>query len=87
MSGDREAMSELSSVYEGAGYDEVYQSGYELEEGLSWWSEKEPSTHYPDDEMESYDRGEGEEVEGKDDNDEGGEDEEYGGEDDRDEGD
>ena len=87
MSSDREAMSKQSSVCEGAGYDEVFQSGHELEEGLSWWSEREPSTHSPDDKVESYDGGEGEEEEGEDDDDEGGEDEEYGGEDDRDEGD
>ena len=87
MSGDREAMSEQSSVCEGAGYDEVFQSGHELKEGLSWWSERELSTHSPDDKVESYDGGEGEEEEGEDGDDEGGEDEEYGGEDDRDEGD
>ena len=87
MSGDREAMSEQSSVCEGAGYDEVFQSGHELKEGLSWWSERELSTHSPYDKVESYDRREGEEEEGEDGDDEGGEDEEYGGEDDRDEGD
>ena len=87
MSGDREAISEQSLVCEGVGYDEVFQSGYELEEGLSWWLKREPSTHYPVDEMESYDRGEGEEEKGEDDNDEGGEDEEYRGEDDGDKGD
>ena len=32
----REATSEQSSVREGAGYNEVFQTGHELEEGLSW---------------------------------------------------
>ena len=61
MSGDREATSEQSSsVYDGAGYDEVYPLGYRPEEGSSWSSEREPSAHSLVDEEEDYD---GEEVE------------------------
>ena len=89
MSGDREAMSEQSSVHEGAGYDEVFQSNHELNEGFSWSSKRETSAYSPDNEGESYDREEGEEEEGEEGEDvdeEGGEDEEYGGEDDGDKG-
>ena len=83
MSGDREATSEQSSVHEEAGYDEVFQSNHELNEGFSWSSKRETSAHSPDDGVESY-GGEGEEEreEGKDEGDEG----EEKGEDDRDEG-
>ena len=49
----REAMSEQSSVREGASYDEVFQTGDEPEEGLSWLSEREMSTHSADEEAES----------------------------------
>ena len=56
-------MSEQSSVREGAGYDEVFQSGHEPEEGLSWSSEREASAHSPDKEVGSYDVGEGREEE------------------------
>ena len=87
MSGDREAISEQLSVREGVGYDEVFQSSHEPEEGLSRWSKRKTSAHSPDDKVESYDGGEGEEEEGEDDDDEGGKDEEYRGEDDEDEGD
>ena len=46
MSGGREATSEQSSsVREGAGYDEVYPSGHESKEDLSWSPAREPSTH------------------------------------------
>ena len=85
----REATSEQSSVCEGAGYDKVFQSSHEPDEGFSWLSKRETSTHSPDDDVESYDGREGEEEEGEegeDEGDEGGEDEEYGGEDDWDEG-
>ena len=71
------------------GYDEVFQSGHEPEEGFSWSSKRETSAHSPDDEGESYDGEEGEVEEGeegKDEDDEGGEDEEYRVEDDEDEG-
>ena len=48
MLGGREAMSEQSSsVYEGVGYDEVYPSGHELEEDLTWSLARESSTHSP----------------------------------------
>ena len=67
----REATSEQSSIREGAGYDEVFQSGHEPEKGLSWLSERETLAHSPGDEVESCD-GE-EEVESEDKGDEGGE--------------
>ena len=74
-------------VCEGAGYDEVFQSGHDPEEGFSWSLERETSTHSPDHKGESYDEGEEKEgEEGEDEDDKGGKDEEYGGEDDRDEG-
>ena len=45
---DREVTSkQSSSVYEGAGYDEVYPSGRELKEDVPWSLEREPSTHSP----------------------------------------
>ena len=37
----REAISEQSLVREGAGYDEVFQTGQEPEEGHSWSSKRE----------------------------------------------
>ena len=53
MLGGSEATSEqLSSVYEGVGYDEVYPSGRGPNEGLTWSPEREPSAHSPDDEKE-----------------------------------
>ena len=85
----REVTSEQSSFHEGVGYDKVFQSGLELEEGFSWSLKRETSAHSLDDEGESYDGGEGEEEEGEegeDEGDKGGEDKEYGGEDDEDEG-
>ena len=61
MSRDREATSEQSLlVCEGVGYDEVFLSSHGPKEGLSWSSEREPSTHSLVDEEEDYD---GEEVE------------------------
>ena len=56
-------------------YNEVFQSGHEPEEGLSWSSKWEASAHSPDEDVESYDVGEGEEEEvdkGKDEGDKGG---------------
>ena len=76
----REAMSEQSSVCEGAGYNKVFQSGHKPEEGLSWLLKRETSTHSLDEEVESCD---GEEVE-EEEVDEGDEGEK--GEDDGDEG-
>ena len=52
----REATSEQSLVREGVGYDEVFQSSHEPEEGFSWSSERETSAHSPNDKVESYDR-------------------------------
>ena len=81
----REAINEQSLVHEGAGYKEVFQSGHEPEEGLSWLSKREASAHSLDEEVESCDVEEGEEKEvdkGEDEDDEGGE----KGEDDGDEG-
>ena len=72
----RETISEQSLVCEGASYDEVFQSDHEPDEGLSWSSEKEASTHFPNKEVGSYDVGEGGEEEvdkGEDESDEGGE--------------
>ena len=87
MSIDREVMSEQLSVREGTGYNKVFSSGHEPDEGLSWSSKRESSTHSPDDEGESYDGEEVEDVEGgEDEYGEGEEDEEYKGEDDEDEG-
>ena len=103
MSRDREATSEQSSsVCEGADYDEVYSSGHGSEEGLSWLSERKPSTHSPDDkedfdgegveEEDEYDEGKGEneeEYEGEGNEGKGENEEEYEGEGDKgeDEGD
>ena len=90
MSRDSEAVSkQLSSVRKGAGYDEVFPSGYGPEKGLSWSLERESSAHSPIDEEEDYDRKEVEEREGDEDEyDEGeGENEgEFEGEDYEDEG-
>ena len=57
----REAMSEQSSVRDGAGYDEVFPSGHEPKEGFSWLSERETSAQSSDEELESY-KGEDEGV-------------------------
>ena len=97
MSGDREATSEQwSSVYEGAGYDEVYPSGHGPEEGLSWLLERKPSIHSPNDEEDfdgkgveeedEYDEGKGEneeEYEGEGNEEKGENEEEYEGEGDK----
>ena len=50
----RGAISEQSSVREGAGYDEVYQTGQEPEEGHSWSLERETSARSPDEDGENY---------------------------------
>ena len=52
----REVTSEQLSVREGAGYDEVFQSGHEPEEGLSLSSKRETTARSFDDEAESHDR-------------------------------
>ena len=39
----REVTSEQLSVYEGAGYNEVFRLGHEPEEGFSWSLEREMS--------------------------------------------
>ena len=71
---DREATSELSSsVREGAGYDEVYPLGRELEEDFPQSPEKELSTYSLSDEKEN----EEEEDEGNVEGDEYDEGEEY----------
>ena len=57
----REATSEQLSIREGAGYDEVFQSGREPEEGFSWSSERETSIQSSNEEVGSC-RGEDEEV-------------------------
>ena len=45
---DKEVTSKQSSpVCEGAGYDEVYPSGRELEEDVPWSPKREPSTRSP----------------------------------------
>ena len=73
----REATSEQSLVREGVGYNEVFQIGYEPDEGLSWLSKRETSAHSPDKEVESYvgEGGKEEEIdEGEDEGDKGEED-------------
>ena len=46
MSSDKEVTSEqLLSVRRGAGYDEVYPSGHEPMEDLTWSLERKLSTH------------------------------------------
>ena len=68
MLGDREVTSkQLSSVREEASYNEVYPSGHRPKEGLSWSSEREPSTYSPVEEEEYYDGEEVEEREGDED--------------------
>ena len=93
---DREATSELSSsVREGAGYDEVYPLGRELEEDFPQSPEKELSTYSLSDEKENeeeedegyvegdeYDEGEGDEMEEEDEEECEEEDNENEGEDD-----
>ena len=80
----REVTSEQLSVYEGAGYNEVFRLGHEPEEGFSWSSERETLAQFPDEEVESC-RGEGEEGmvgKGEDENDEGEEEREDDGDED-----
>ena len=73
----------MLSVYEEAGYDEVYPSGYGPKEGSSWSLKRESSAYSPDDE-EDFDR---EGVEEDDEYDEGeGENEKYEGEGDKEKG-
>ena len=50
----RGAINELSSVCEGASYDEVYQIGQEPEEGHSWSLEGETSACSPNKDGENY---------------------------------
>ena len=72
---DREVTSELSlSVREDAGYDEIYSLGREPKEDFPQSSEREPSTHSPNDEEDGEEEDEGD-VEG-DQYDEGDEDKE-----------
>ena len=63
MSGDREATSDQSSVREGAGYDEVYPSGHEPEEDLTWSLKRDPSAHSPTEEEKECEEEEEEEGE------------------------
>ena len=58
----REATSEQLSVREGAGYDEVFNSGHELDDGFSYSSKRETSAQSPDEEIESYDGEDEDEV-------------------------
>ena len=60
MSGHNKAMSEQLSIREGVGYNKLFPLGYRLEEGLSWSSEREPSTRSLVNEEEDFD---GNEVE------------------------
>ena len=50
----RGVISEQSLVREGAGYDEVYQTGQVPEEGHSWSLERETSACSPDEDGENY---------------------------------
>ena len=55
MSGDREAASEQSSsVYKGAGYNELYPSGHEPEKYITLSPKRELSTHSLAKEEEEY---------------------------------
>ena len=58
----KEVTSEQSSVCEGAGYDEVFDSGHEPDDGSSYSTERETSAQSPDEEIECYDREDEEEV-------------------------
>lgn len=58
MSSDREATSDQLSVCEGAGYNELYPSGRELEEYLSSSLERKPPTHSLAKEEEEYEEDE-----------------------------
>ena len=74
-------MSEQSSVCKGAGYDEVFQSGHEADEGFSQSSERGTSVRSPNDNAESYDKEveEKKESNGKDEGDDGAVDKDEGG--------
>ena len=50
------------SIHEGAGYDEVFDSGHKPDDGSSYSSERETSAQSPDEEIESYDGVDKEEV-------------------------
>ena len=72
MSGGREVTSEQSSlICEGAGYDQVYPSGCELEEDLTWSPTRESSAYsfvegeegYEEDEEGNVEREKGDEEE------------------------
>ena len=65
MSIGRKVTSEQSSsVHEGKGYNEIYQSGHEPMEDFTWSPEREPSTHSPTEAKEYIgDEGDGEEGE------------------------
>ena len=67
-----EATSEQSSFCEGAGYDEVFGSGYEAED-FSWSSERETSAQSPDDDVKSYDEENEKEIVNEDEVEEGDE--------------
>ena len=74
MSGDREAMSEQSSsICKSAGCDEVYPSGREPMEDLTWSPKREQSAHSLAEEEEEYKR---DEEEGKEEDEEEEEEEE-----------
>ena len=66
------------SIREGAGYDEVYSSGCEPIEDLTWSPEREPSAHSPAKEEEEEYEGDEEEGEEKDEEEEEGKDEKEG---------
>ena len=62
---DKEAMSELSlSVREGAGYEEIYLSGREIEEDFPRSPERELSTHSLHDDKENKEKDDEGDVEG-----------------------
>ena len=53
----------ITSVREGAGYDEVYPSGHEPEEDLTWSLKRDPSAHSPTEEEKDCEEEEEEEGE------------------------
>ena len=58
----REVISEQSSVYEGTGYDEVFQTGQEPEEGHSWSLERETSARFPNEDRDYIGKEDKEEI-------------------------
>ena len=60
-----DALSEQSSVYDGAGYDEVFGSGQDSD-GFSRSSKRETSAQFPGDDVKDYVEGVEEEVVGDD---------------------